>query len=85
MSRPPSPPESRAPALWRWRNLAPIAFLTLAPKCVLCVLGYVVGGTALFSGGVELCGGRESSPALALGLLGAGAGSVIVLLRSRRK
>ncbi len=35
--------------------LIPAALLTLAPKCILCVLAYAGLGTALGLGGQEIC------------------------------
>ena len=38
---------------WLW----PAAVLAIAPKCLLCVLGYAGLATALGLGGPEICGG----------------------------
>jgi len=48
--------------------LVPVAWLALAPKCVLCLLAYAGAGTALGLGGPEICGtigaGRSWADAL---------------------
>ncbi len=43
--------------------LIPTALLTLAPKCILCMLAYAGLGGALGLGGPEICGASEGSPA----------------------
>jgi hypothetical protein len=58
--------------------LVPAVLLALAPKCLLCIAGYVAAGAALRLGGAELCGAPAGAgshwtswlPALGL-LLGA--------------
>lgn len=47
----------RRAARWLW----PAALLALAPKCVLCLLGYAGIGVALGLGGPELCGARADT------------------------
>lgn len=56
----------------RCRWLIPAAGLALAPKCLLCVLGYTGLGTVLGLGGPELCGAPGLTPpwVTGLGLLG---------------
>jgi len=67
------------------RTLAPVAFLALAPKCVVCVLAYGGIGAALGLGGPELCGAPASSPdAWASWLLMPGAALGFIALRPRR-
>ena len=41
--------------------LIPAVLLAFAPKCLLCVAGYVAAGAALRFGGAELCGGPAGS------------------------
>jgi hypothetical protein len=43
--------------------LGPTALLAIAPKCVLCALGYVGFGAAIGLSGPELCGAPASAPA----------------------
>lgn len=54
----------------RW--LGPAALLAVAPKCILCVLGYAGLGAAIGLGGPELCGAtdRTSGLPVLLGTLG---------------
>ncbi len=46
----------------RLRWLAPAALLALAPKCLLCLVGYTALGAALGLGGrAEICGAAGAS------------------------
>ncbi len=45
----------------RW--VLPAAALTVAPKCVMCVVAYSGLGTALGLGGPEICGMAATTPA----------------------
>ncbi|MCX6955838.1 MAG: hypothetical protein NTV51_27150 [Verrucomicrobia bacterium] len=85
-----SPPRTSLPRRTvRW--VVPAALLALAPKCLVCLLGYAGLGAALGLAGPELCGAPESSltPSMvALGVagtaLGLGTGWTVVRLRHRR-
>ena len=67
----------------------PAALLALAPKCVLCVLGYAGLGTTLGLSGQELCSAATESPfswITSLAWLGVGGGLIAGgLLASRRR
>lgn len=68
----------------RW--LVPGALFALAPKCGLCVAGYLGLAGALGLGGAEICGAPHHGSALrAVGFLAAGAavGAVGLFLRAR--
>ena len=78
----------------RWRRLAwaaPAALFVLAPKCLLCVAGYLGIAAALgFSVGPALCGGPApgggTGPATMLWTAGtAGALLLAATLRRRRR
>jgi hypothetical protein len=77
---PPPPadrPARRITGVGSW--LAPALLLTLAPKCVLCVLAYAGIGAALGLGGPEICGGPNAvngSSVVWLSALGLAAGAV---------
>ena len=86
-----TPPRQRS-RLFRWfgvvRWIGSVALLTLAPKCLICVAGYLGFATGLGLVGVELCGGTAKSAGLslrsvapALGVLGL---SLSTLLIGRR-
>ena len=69
--------------------LIPAVLLALAPKCLLCVAGYVAAGAALGFGGTELCGGPAGTGGhwtaglFALGLA-LGAAGLFLAYRRRR-
>ncbi|MBA4137509.1 MAG: hypothetical protein C0518_09360 [Opitutus sp.] len=81
MSPPPSKPE---PPRGFWRT-APwtLVVLGLAPKCVLCVVGYVSGGAALAGLAPELCGGEDRNVAGVVAMIAVAAG-VVLAARGRR-
>lgn len=62
---------------FRW--LVGASAVAIAPKCVLCVLGYVGVGAATL-GGPEICGATDSDSALITAVwLGVIAGSLLLL------
>jgi len=70
-------------AVARWTGS--LAALTLAPKCVLCVAGYLGLAAGLGLTGVEICGGTANGAGLSLpsvapvlGLLGLSISSVLL-------
>ena len=80
---------------WQWPEMlrrpirwsAPLALLALAPKCLLCLAGYVGLGAALGLGGPELCGapagGSPCAWASSLALVGVALGVVGAAVRCR--
>lgn len=51
-----SPHRRRRP----WRGVAAVVLLAAAPKCVLCLAGWLGLGALLGLGGPEICGGANS-------------------------
>ena len=70
----------------RW--LAPALLLTLAPKCILCLLAYAGLSAALGLGGPEICGAPDDPTApwmTWLSALGLVAGAVIFFAHSPKR
>lgn len=67
------------------RCAVPGALVGLAPKCILCVAGYLGIGTALGWNGVELCGVQPSNAlhrvASTAALVGASLGFIAATVR----
>jgi hypothetical protein len=57
---PPMPPQpARFPGHLR-RGVTAVLLLVAAPKCVVCVVGWLGLGTALGLGGPEMCGASDA-------------------------
>ncbi len=79
-----TPPRRKPKTLRRW--LLSAALLALAPKCAMCLLGYLGLGAVLGLGGNELCGApSDPNRPWELLLLGVSALAATMLLLRRKR